>query len=148
MIVQGYFIACAVSGLHGTPAWMPLVVSVDANPQHVMSFAFETATDQDWMVVRIGKALDLRTASEFKVLCTECMDRGVRHFVLDFSQTGILDSTGLGALFSLYRRVILEDGKVVFASASPAVEAVVQLTHTDLIFPQYPSVQAARDALH
>ena len=107
-----------------------------------MSFAIQKASAQT-AVVRVGKALDFRNAPEFKASCQEHARAGVRHFVLDFSGTGILDSTGLGVIFSLYRQLTPIGGQVVFASVSRPVQVVVQLTRTYKVFRQYPSVESA-----
>lgn len=112
-----------------------------------MSFVFEPF-NQETVVVRVGKALDFRNAAEFKTICQECVNGGARNFVLDFSDTGILDSTGLGSIFSLYRQVSPLNGQVVFASVSRPVQVVVQLTRTYKVFRQFSSVQAAREAIH
>jgi anti-sigma B factor antagonist len=101
----------------------------------------------DTLVIKIDKALDFRNAANFKTLCLEYVRAGKRNFVLDFSETGILDSTGLGSVFALYRQVSKMDGHVLFAAPSRPVEVVVQLTRTHKVFPQYPSVQAALDAV-
>ena len=98
-------------------------------------------------VVRIGKALDFRNATDFKTACHEHARAGVRHFVLDFTGTGILDSTGLGVIFSLYRQLTPLGGQVVFASVSRPVQVVVQLTRTYKVFRQYPSVEAALEGV-
>lgn len=111
-----------------------------------MSFIIEAA-NQETAVVKIGKALDFRNAAEFKTTCQDQVQGGVRNFILDFSETGILDSTGLGSIFSLYRQVSPLNGQVVFASVSRPVQVVVQLTRTYKVFRQFPSVEAARDAL-
>ena len=103
---------------------------------------------QETVVVKIGKALDFRNAAEFKSTCQEQVRSGVRNFILDFSDTGILDSTGLGSIFSLYRQVSPLEGQVVFASVSRPVQVVVQLTRTYKVFRQFPSVDAAREGLH
>ncbi len=112
-----------------------------------MSFTLESE-NQETVVVKIGKALDFRNAAEFKSTCQEQVRSGVRNFILDFSDTGILDSTGLGSIFSLYRQVSPLEGQVVFASVSRPVQVVVQLTRTYKVFRQFPSVDAAREGLH
>ena len=111
-----------------------------------MSFAVEPWTKQT-VVVRVGKALDFRNAADFKAACQEQVRAGVRNFVLDFSETGILDSTGLGSIFSLYRQVSPMEGQVVFAAVSRPVQVVVQLTRTYKVFRQFPSLESAREAL-
>ena len=64
-----------------------------------MSFKIESF-DAETVVVTIGKTLDFRNADEFKNACQEQVDGGRQNFILDFSDTGILDSTGLGSIFS------------------------------------------------
>ena len=93
-------------------------------------------------------ALDFRNAAEFKAACQEYARQGTRYFVLDFSGTGILDSTGLGVIFSLYRQLTPGGGQVVFASVSRPVQVVVQLTRTYKVFRQFPTVDAAIQAQH
>lgn len=111
-----------------------------------MSFSTVLST-QETVVVKIGKALDFRNAADFKSKCQQHVQSGARNFVLDFSETGILDSTGLGSIFSLYRQVSPLNGQVVFASVSRPVQVVVQLTRTYKVFRQFPSVDTACDAL-
>ncbi len=111
-----------------------------------MSLELQTRSEET-VIVRIGKALDFRNASEFKELCQGHVQDGARNFILDFSDTGILDSTGLGSIFSLYRQVSPLNGQVVFASVSRPVQVVVQLTRTYKVFRQFPSVDAAEEAL-
>lgn len=103
--------------------------------------------NQDTVIIRVGKALDFRNAADFKSTCQTQVRSGARNFVLDFSETGILDSTGLGSIFSLFRQVSPLEGQVVFAAVSRPVQVVVQLTRTYKVFRQFPSVDAAREAL-
>ena len=111
-----------------------------------MNFIIEPVT-HDSVVIRVGKALDFRNAADFKTAAQEQVRSGVRNFILDFTDTGILDSTGLGSVFSLYRQVSPMNGQVVFASVSRPVQVVVQLTRTYKVFRQFPTVDAARDAV-
>lgn len=98
------------------------------------------------VVIHVGKTLDFKNAEVFSHLCRDTLAQGYQHFILDFSKTGILDSSGLGAIFKLQRQ-ISSGGKVVFASLSDAVRVVVQITHIYRVFPLYPTAQAARLAL-
>lgn len=111
-----------------------------------MSFSIEPVQN-DTAVVYVGKTLDFRNAAEFKSTCKENVQSGIRNFILDFEETGILDSTGLGAIFSLYRQLNTLGGQVVFANISRPVEVVVQLTRTYKVFKQFPNVQAAQNAV-
>lgn len=108
----------------------------------MVSLLAEQATPET-VVVRVGTTLDFRNAASFKGLCRQQLAQGLNKFVLDFSDTRILDSTGLGAIFSIYREINPQGGRVSFAAVSRPVQAVVQATHTYKVFPQYESVNAA-----
>lgn len=111
-----------------------------------MSFDVESRSSET-VVVHMGEALDFRNADDFKDTFQDHVEDGVRNFILDFSETEVLDSTGLGSIFSLYREISPDDGKVAFADVSRPVQVVVQLTRTYKVFRQFPSVEAAEEAL-
>ena len=111
----------------------------------IMHFEAEPATARA-VIIHIGKTLDFANAEDFSHLCQDVLADGYQHFILDFSRTGILDSTGLGAIMQLRQQVAAE-GRIVFASLSEAVRVVVQLTRIYREFALYPSVQAACKAL-
>ncbi len=110
-----------------------------------MSFALESISQQS-VIVRVGKSLIFSNADAFKQACLDEVRDGARNFILDFSETSILDSTGLGAIFSLHKQVRLRKGEVVFASVSPPVQIVIQMTGIHRVFQRYSSVEAAREA--
>ena len=89
-----------------------------------MSFALEPIS-QHSVIVRVGKSLIFSNADAFKQACLDEVRDGARNFILDFSETGILDSTGLSAIFSLHRQIAPLNGEVVFASILPPVQVVV-----------------------
>ncbi len=106
----------------------------------------KTSLDQP-VIIRVGKVLTFKNVDEFKQACQEKFAAGGRHFILDFSETGLLDSTGLGAIFALHKQVAPQGGEVVFACLSRPVQMVFKLTRIYRVFTSYPSLQAARTAL-
>ena len=114
----------------------------------LMSFSLEPTQDPGTVIVRIGKVLDFRNAAEFKKICQEQSRAGADNFILDFSGTELLDSVGLGAIFSLYRQVTPANGEVVFAAVSNPVQVMVRLTKIFRVFPQYTTIEDACRALH
>jgi len=115
-------------------------------PTH-MSFSVEPLSSHT-VVIRMGEALDFRNADDFKSTFQSEIDDGSINFILDFSDTSVLDSTGLGSIFSLYRQISPDDGQVAFADVSRPVQVVVQLTRTYKVFRQFPTVEAAQEALN
>ena len=99
---------------------------------------YKTAT-----IVHVGRTLDYSNAKAFKEACFDRLELGTQHFILDFSRTGILDSTGLGAIFSLYRETSIKEGKVVFAALTAPVRMVIQISKISKVFPSFSSIEAA-----
>ena len=112
-----------------------------------MSFVIAPTSDPGTVIVRIGPGLDFRNAAEFKKVCHEQVQASARSFILDFTDATLLDSVGLGALFSLYRQVTPTSGQVVFAAVSAPVQVMVRLTKIHRVFPQYATLEDACEAL-
>ena len=98
------------------------------------------------VVVEVGAVLDFTSAERFKRLLRERIDGGTRHVVLNFDDTAILDSRGLGAIFYVYRALSPLGGTLAFANVSEAVRWVARLTRINRVIPQFNSVQAAAEA--
>lgn len=111
-----------------------------------MNFSVDTIT-RDTAIVKVGEYLDYRNAPDFKVMLTNQIDQGTRIFILDFSETKVLDSTGLGSIFSVYHQTVALSGKICFAAVSIGIETVVQVTRSYKVFPQFRTVEAARKAI-
>lgn len=112
-----------------------------------MPFSLD-AIDGSTTVVRVGPRLDFQNADHFKTLSRDLVSSGTRRVVLDFARTEVLDSTGLGAIFSLYRRLNTLGGEMVLAGSTPQVEAMLTLTRTDRVFERHDTVEDACRALN
>jgi anti-sigma B factor antagonist len=67
--------------------------------------------------------------------------------ILDFSGVPFIDSSGLGALVSVFVASKKTAQKLAFASLNPQVKALMEMTKVSQLFPIYPSVQDAQAAL-
>jgi anti-sigma B factor antagonist len=62
------------------------------------------------------------------------IDRGARHFVIDFADTGYIDSAGLGALVSLSKRIRESDGSLRLTNLNEDLRTLFELTKLDTLF--------------
>jgi anti-sigma B factor antagonist len=62
------------------------------------------------------------------------IDRGARHFVIDFADTGYIDSAGLGALVSLSKRIREADGTLRLTNLNEDIRTLFELTKLDTLF--------------
>ena len=112
----------------------------------VMNFSVDPITT-DTAIVTVGDYLDFRNASDFNVILKDHVRLGTRKFILDFSDTRSIDSTGLGSIFTLYRQLKPLNGMICFASASDTVRITLKLTRSYKVFQQFPTVEEAQKAV-
>jgi anti-sigma B factor antagonist len=85
-------------------------------------------------VVRVEGQLIVGNRGELKEYIQKLLDRGDRRFVLDFSGTGYIDSSGLGALVSLARKVREEGGDLRLSALNEDLRSLFELTKLDTLF--------------
>lgn len=85
-------------------------------------------------VVRIEGALDVHTAPEIRAVFDEIVAAG-RHVVLiDLSALTTLDSSGVGAIVSLFKRVKTNGGRVIVRGVKNQPLAICKLLKLDRVF--------------
>jgi len=70
---------------------------------------------------------------------------GGRRIVLDLSGVRYMDSTGLGALLTVYRNTIAAGGSLCIAAVRPQVATLLRVVHADRVMDVYDTVQEALD---
>jgi anti-sigma B factor antagonist len=97
--------------------------------------AFTQSKDRSGVVVvRVEGQLIVGNRSELKELVQRALDAGERKFVLDFGGTGYIDSSGLGALVSLSKRVREAGGELRLAGLNEDLRSLFELTKLDTLF--------------
>jgi len=106
-----------------------------------------TLHDPDITVVRPGvERLTAANATPFKGEVISLIDEGVSQIVIDFSAVSFLDSSGLGALVGVLKK-IGHRGDLLVSGLSGDVDQVFRVCRMDRVFPIYPSVDAALQML-
>ncbi|HEV8597766.1 MAG TPA: STAS domain-containing protein [Gemmatimonadales bacterium] len=94
-------------------------------------------------IVRIEGQLIVGNRQELKTLIQEGLDRGERKFMIDCSQTGYIDSSGLGALVSLAKKVRELGGDLRIAGLNEDLRSLFELTKLDTLFHISPTPSEA-----
>ena len=71
---------------------------------------------------------------ELKAAVQEALDQGERKFLIDFSRTGYIDSSGLGALVSISKRVREQSGELRLSGLNEDLRSLFELTKLDTLF--------------
>jgi anti-sigma B factor antagonist len=95
-------------------------------------------------VVTTHGDIDLVTSPEFRTAVHAAIDDGADAMVINLSSSGFLDSTALGVLVSVHRRL---GDRLVLAGAQPSVHRLFDITRFTTVLRLYPTVHEAMAAL-
>ena len=93
-------------------------------------------------VVSVAGELDLSTAPRLKWMLIEALEAGSTRLVVDLSHASFIDSTALGVLVGIDRRLD-PDGRLAIVCAREVVLQVFELSGTDRVFAIHPTLEAA-----
>jgi len=86
------------------------------------------------LVVEVDGQLIVGNRQEFKQAVLDALDAGERKFLVDFTQTGYIDSSGLGVLVSLSKKIRDEGGDLRLAGLNEDLKTLFELTKLDTLF--------------
>ena len=102
-----------------------------------MSFIL-TRTDHV-LLVEVDGQLVVGNRQEFKQAVLDQVEQGVRLVVIDFARSPYIDSSGLGALVSLGKRLRDAGGDLRLAGLNEDLRTLFELTRLDALFPLFAS---------
>ena len=74
---------------------------------------------------------------------TRSVDAGGREVLVDLSRTTFIDSTALGVLIGVVKRLRPEGGELAIVCPEPSLRNVFEVTRLDRAFELFDSVEAA-----
>lgn len=95
------------------------------------------------LVVDVEGQLIVGNRQELKQKVLEELENGERKFVVDFEKTGYIDSSGLGVLVSLSKKVREQGGELRLANLNEDLKTLFELTKLDTLFHIADSREAA-----
>lgn len=105
--------------------------------------AFTKTTRNGVTVVGVDGQLIVGNRQELKSLIQEGLESGERRFVVDCTHTGYIDSSGLGALVTISKKVRESGGEMRLAGLNDDLRSLFELTKLDSLFHISPSVGQA-----
>jgi len=97
-----------------------------------MSFAI--LKQGDVVVVDVEGQLIVGNRTELKTKVLEELERGARKVLIDFARTGYIDSSGLGVLVSLSKKIREQGGELRLANLNDDLKTLFELTKLDTLF--------------
>ena len=84
------------------------------------------------VIVRLKGSIFSKEATKMREDLIDCLEKGYKNFVFDFSEVIDFDSTGLGVIVTIRKRV-LTNGKVVVRNLNPNTKELFERTRLNKI---------------
>jgi anti-sigma B factor antagonist len=98
------------------------------------------------LVIEVDGQLIVGNRQELKQRVLDALETGDRKFLIDFTKTGYIDSSGLGVLVSLSKKIRDEGGDLRLAGLNEDLKTLFELTKLDTLFAITDSAQQALTA--
>lgn len=86
------------------------------------------------LVVEVEGQLIVGNRQELKATIQQALDNGERKLLVDFAKTGYIDSSGLGALVSISKKVREQGGELRLSGLNEDLRSLFELTKLDTLF--------------
>lgn len=96
----------------------------------------------DYQLFRLTGLLDAFSEPKFRSVMGQCVDEGPKNLILDLSKIDFVDSSGLGALVQLAKKVQTAEGTMQIVT-NPRVTQTVKLVRLEKFLALQSSVEVA-----
>ena len=95
---------------------------------------FEVSKQGEITVLDVEGQLIVGNRQELKQKVLDELEGGERKFLIDFDRTGYIDSSGLGVLVSLSKKIREQGGELRLANLNDDLRTLFELTKLDTLF--------------
>jgi len=95
---------------------------------------FKVVAKDDVTLIEVGGQLIVGNRQLLKEQVLDRLERGDREFIVDFSKTDYIDSSGLGVLVTLSKKIREQGGQLSLVSLSEDLRTLFELTKLDTLF--------------
>ena len=95
---------------------------------------FKVVVKDDVTLIEVGGQLIVGNRQLLKEQVLDQLERGDRKFIVDFSKTDFIDSSGLGVLVTLSKKIREQEGQLSLVSLSEDLRTLFELTKLDTLF--------------
>jgi anti-sigma B factor antagonist len=90
------------------------------------------------VTISIPRNFIVDEVATFRIKINMLIEEGHTNFIFNFGQCDFIDSTGLGALVSIYKKCVEKGGSIKLKSLKPEVEKLFKLTRLDKVLEICP----------
>ena len=96
--------------------------------------SFQVSKSGEVTLIEVEGQLIVGNRQELKQQVLEQLEGGDQKFVIDFANTGYIDSSGLGVLVSLSKKIREQGGELRLSSLNEDLRTLFELTKLDTLF--------------
>jgi anti-sigma B factor antagonist len=112
-----------------------------------VQFALQVTERDGCAVLAATGEVDVATAPQLRQEAVRLVSAGHTRLVIDLSGVDFLDSTGLGVVVGVLKRVRTYDGELAIAGAENHVRKVFDITRISDVLPMFETVDEACAAI-
>ena len=122
---------------------------VDTSPDSSFDFAVTQERHGDGpAIVSVAGEVDIFTAPELKATLGAALEDGATQIVVDLSETRFMDSTALGVLIGVVKKLRPINGRMAVVNTEPSTAKTFEITGLDRIFAIVGTRAEALEALN
>ena len=96
--------------------------------------SFTVSKNGDVTIVEVEGQLIVGNRQDLKQRVLDEIEKGARKILIDFARTGYIDSSGLGVLVSLSKKIREQGGELRLAGLNEDLRTLFELTKLDTLF--------------
>lgn len=102
----------------------------------------EIAQKEDYCLVKVGQTFEARNHVEVRQAANRAVGMGCTKLVFDVSQCGYIDSSAIGLMVEMYRRLNPQGRRVGLLKPTENVRRIIGLTRTDSLIAIYETEES------
>lgn len=99
-----------------------------------MDISLKNDANADFWEISISGELDVSTADKFKEYLHKLIDEDVKNIRFHLEALDYIDSTGLGVIIGILKRIKIENKEIYIKSPKDNVKKIFSITGLDKIF--------------
>ncbi|HPG29573.1 MAG TPA: STAS domain-containing protein [bacterium] len=96
---------------------------------------------KEYSVFKLPEKFDSEIVSELKQEIIRMIEKGKLDFIIDFTETRIINSPGLGLLISIFKTLKEKNGKLKFFGVHKNLISIFTITKLNSVFEIFDSIE-------
>ncbi len=97
------------------------------------------------IILKMTGTIDLLSSSEFQNAALNCISKGFKYILLDFTAVNFIDSMGLSTLLMIYQKICETGGALTIINPKPSIMVVLKITKVNQKILVFSTIEEAKN---